>query len=67
MQIMAEPARDLDGTILGTSLAVSSGRIDVRCDGSFFMEANPILEVEDLEELRALIDEALRRATNKRG
>ena len=61
-RIMTEPAHDLDGTVLGLSLSTSTARIDCRADGSFFMEACPILETSDLLELRALIEEALKRA-----
>lgn len=64
MHIMAEPARDTDGAILGTSLSTRQARIDIRADGSFFIEAHPILEREGLIELRALIEEALRRSGN---
>lgn len=57
-----ETARDLDGAVLGTSLSAANARIDVRTDGTFYLEAYPILETDDLVSLRELIDEALRRA-----
>ena len=61
-RIMTEMARDIDGSPLGLSLSTQAGRIDVRTDGSFFMEAPALLEIDDLVSLRSLIDEALRRA-----
>lgn len=59
MQIMSEPARDADGAILGTSYATDQARLDARIDGTFYLEAYPLLEVEDLRALHAMIGAAL--------
>lgn len=58
-RIMTEPARDLDGSVLGTSLSNRIARIDLRIDGTFYLEAPSLLERDALVALRALIDKAL--------
>ena len=58
---MTEDARDSEGAAIGTSLSTDMAQIDVRNDGTFFLQAHPLLEVEDLEALRTLIDAALTR------
>ena len=63
MRIMVEDARDRAGIVIGVSLSTDMAQIDVRRDGAFFLQAHPLLEVEDLEALRALIDAALARRT----
>lgn len=58
-RITIEPARDLDGTALGTTFTNRAARIDARIDGSFFVEACPLMERSDLLALRTLIDRVL--------
>jgi hypothetical protein len=66
-RIMTEPVRDTDGVVLGVSFSTDQARLDARTDGTFYLEAFPLLEADDLRALHEMIGAVLRSYTSTGG